>query len=139
MVWDDEKSESDDIVSLASAHKRRMVGTFVAVFLGVAFLSGTLALGDTLRANFDNLFTDANAGTDAVIRHSSELSSDPGEPDLQRGLIPQSLVGTCAGSTAWPRPTVVEGFGEIVGKDGDGHRTGRARPSSPATGSPTPS
>ena len=32
------------------AHKRRMVGTLLAVFLGVAFLSGTLVLGDTLRA-----------------------------------------------------------------------------------------
>ena len=31
------------------AHKRRLFGTFLAVFLGVAFLAGTLVLGDTLR------------------------------------------------------------------------------------------
>ena len=31
------------------AHKRRLVGAFLAVFLGVAFLSGTLVLGATRR------------------------------------------------------------------------------------------
>jgi putative ABC transport system permease protein len=103
------------------AHKRRLVGTLVAVFLGVAFLSGTLALGDTLRANFDQLFTEANAGTDALIRHQSELSTDPGEPDSQRGLIPQSLVDDVRSveGVAAAAP-VVEGFGEIEAKDGDG-------------------
>ena len=35
------------------AHKRRLVGTFMAVLIGVGFLSGTLILGDTLRDNFD--------------------------------------------------------------------------------------
>lgn len=101
------------------AHKRRMVGTLIAVFLGVAFLSGTLALGDTLRANFDTLFTNANAGTDAVIRHESKLSTDPGEPGSQRGLIDESLVATVRGvdGVAAAEP-VVQGFGQIVGKDG---------------------
>ena len=57
------------------AHKRRMAGTVLAVFLGVAFLSGTLVLGDTLRANFDTLFAGANAGTDAVVRSPSIISA----------------------------------------------------------------
>ena len=87
------------------AHKRRLVGTFLAVFLGVAFLAGTLVLGDTLRGNFDNLFTEANAGTDVVVRHESKLSTDPGEPDSQRGLIDASLVSACAASTASPPPS----------------------------------
>ena len=46
------------------AHKRRLFGMFLSVFLGVAFLSGTLVMGDTLDNNFDNLFTEANAGTE---------------------------------------------------------------------------
>jgi putative ABC transport system permease protein len=102
------------------AHKRRLVGTFLAVFLGVAFLSGTLVLGDTLRANFDDLFTEANAGTDVVVRHESDLSTDPGEPDTQRGLIDASLVDTVRGvdGVAAAEPTV-EGFGQLVGKNGD--------------------
>jgi putative ABC transport system permease protein len=102
------------------AHKRRLVGTFLAVFLGVAFLAGTLVLGDTLRGNFDNLFTEANAGTDVVVRHDSRLSTDPGEPDSQRGLIDASLVDTVrdVDGVAAAQPSV-EGFGQLVGKNGD--------------------
>src|SRR6266516_6479014 len=74
------------------AHKRRLFGTFLAVFRGVALLSGTLVLGDTLRGNFDNLSTEANAGTDAVVRHASKLGTDPGEARSQRGLIDTTVV-----------------------------------------------
>jgi putative ABC transport system permease protein len=102
------------------AHKRRLVGTFLAVFLGVAFLSGTLVLGDTLRANFDDLFTEANAGTDAVVRHTSALSTDPGEADTQRGLVAQSLVDEvrAVDGVAAAEP-YVEGFGQLLDEDGD--------------------
>src|SRR5262249_47937771 len=101
-------------------HKRRLVGTFLAVFLGVAFLCGTLVLRDTLRANFDRLFTNANAGTDVIVRHASKLSIDPGEPASQRGLIDASLVGTVrrVDGAAAVAP-YVEGYGQLLGKDGD--------------------
>ena len=46
------------------AHKRRLFGTVLAVVLGVAFLAGTLVLGDTMRAGIDDAFTTANAGID---------------------------------------------------------------------------
>jgi putative ABC transport system permease protein len=102
------------------AHKRRLVGTFLAVFLGVAFLAGTLVLGDTLRGNFDNLFTEANAGTDVVVRHESKLSTDPGEPDSQRGLIDASVADRvrAVDGVAAAEPSV-EGFGQLIGKNGD--------------------
>jgi putative ABC transport system permease protein len=102
------------------AHKRRLVGTFLAVFIGVAFLSGTLVLGDTLRGNFDNLFTEANAGTDVVVRHASKLSTDPGEPDSQRGLVDASVGERVRGvdGVAAAAPSV-EGFGQLLGKNGD--------------------
>src|SRR5256884_7357427 len=102
------------------AHKRRMFGTFLAVFLGVAFLSGTLVLGDTLRGNFDNLFTEANAGTDAVVRHASKLGTDPGEANSQRGLIDTTVVDKVRSvdGVADAAPSV-EGFGQLLGKSGD--------------------
>ena len=102
------------------AHKRRLVGTFLAVFLGVAFLCGTLVLGDTMRGNFDNLFTEANAGTDVVVRHASKLTTDPGEPETQRGLLDASLVNTVRGvnGVAAAEPSV-EGFGQLIGKNGN--------------------
>src|SRR4029450_1367928 len=102
------------------AHKRLLRGTFAAVFIGVAFLSGTLVLGDTLRGNFDNLFTEANAGTDVVVRHESKLSTDPGEPDSQRGLLHASLADPGRGADgAAPADPSVEGFGQLIGKKGD--------------------
>ena len=56
-------------ISLVSlwARKRRLAGTALAVVLGVAFLTGTLVLGDTLSANFDRLFAEVSAGTDVTL------------------------------------------------------------------------
>lgn len=101
------------------AYKRRLLGTLLAVFLGIAFLSGTLVLGDTMRATFDDLFTEANAGTDVVVRRASELGTDPGEADTQRGLIDESLAGTlrAVDGVAAVEP-YVEGYGQIVTADG---------------------
>ena len=48
-----------------AGHKRRFVSTCVAVVLGVAFLTGTLVLGDTIRGGFDRMFATANG------RHTS--------------------------------------------------------------------
>jgi putative ABC transport system permease protein len=69
-------------LSIASlrAHRRRFAGTFLAVLLGVAFLSGTLVMGDTLRAAFDTLFSSAASGTDAVVRSSEEISAGDEQP-----------------------------------------------------------
>ena len=105
------------------AHKRRLAGTSLAVFIGIAFLSGTLVLGDTLRANFDNLFTSANAGTDAVVRNATTLQADGGRgPDReQRGTVPVALADrlrTLPGVAA-VAPSI-EGVGQLIGADGKG-------------------
>jgi putative ABC transport system permease protein len=97
------------------AHARRLTGTSLAVVLGVAFLTGTLVLGATLRANFDDLFTEVNAGTDVVVRNSTDLGMDS-----PRGLIDPSLVDQVAEvdgvEAAEP---VVTGYGQLLGADGD--------------------
>ncbi|MER6128579.1 ABC transporter permease, partial [Streptomyces sp. NPDC001795] len=77
------------------AHKRRFAGTFLAVFLGVAFLAGTLVMGDTLRASFSTMFGDATAGTDAVVR-SADTITTPGESQGVRQPVDTSLVRTIA-------------------------------------------
>ena len=99
------------------AHKRRLLGTCTAVLLGVAFLSGTLVLGDTMTEGFGDMFTEANAGTDAVVRSATEV----GEADFsERGLVDRSLVDEVAAvdgvAAAEPR---IEGSARIVGADGD--------------------
>jgi putative ABC transport system permease protein len=98
-------------------HARRFVGTAVAVFLGVAFLAGTLVLGDTLRANFDNLFAEVNAGTDVIVRNATDLGIEADEP---RGLVDASLVDEVAAvdgvDAAEP---MIQGFGQLLGADGE--------------------
>ena len=78
-------------ISLKSlwAHKRRLVGTSLAVVLGIAFLAGTMVLGDTLKATFNDLFTNVNKGTDAVVRSASkiELNGDTQRPPIDATLV----------------------------------------------------
>ena len=63
----------------------------MAVVIGVAFLMGTLMLGDTISANFDRLFTEVSAKTDVVVRNATDTSD---EPDATRGLIDESVLGS---------------------------------------------
>src|SRR5262249_52712396 len=103
------------------ASKRRLLGTCVAVVLGVAFLSGTLVLGDTLRANFNSLFAQANQGTDAVVRTASRVDTGAGQPAAQRGLIDQSVVDQvrAVNGVADAEPSI-QGYGVLTDKDGKG-------------------
>jgi putative ABC transport system permease protein len=98
------------------AHKRRLVGTFLAVLLGVAFLSGTLVLGDTLRANFDTLFTSVTGSTGAVVRSATKVDDSPATP---RAPVDQSLVDRVrAAPGVGSIQPVVDGLGQIVARDG---------------------
>ncbi|HEY3095845.1 MAG TPA: FtsX-like permease family protein [Acidimicrobiia bacterium] len=75
------------------AHKLRFALTALAVMLGVAFMSGTMVLTDTISRTFDNLFADVNRGTDAYVRSRQSLSSGFGGPARrQRGRVPASVV-----------------------------------------------
>jgi len=98
------------------AHRRRLIGMLAAVVLGVGFLAGALALGDTLSANFDRLFASANAGTDALVRSSTSVGSGV---EATRPAVPISLVDTIRAvpGVAAAEPSIT-GFGEIIGSDG---------------------
>lgn len=98
------------------SHKRRLVGSMIAIVLGVAFLSGTLLLGDTLKANFDKLFTTANGSTDVILRGTTKIGSDVTE---SRSGVDASLLSTVRSTpgVADAEP-YVEGFGQLVGANG---------------------
>ncbi|WP_329332317.1 FtsX-like permease family protein [Streptomyces sp. NBC_00663] len=106
-------------VSSLRAHKRRFAGTFLAVFLGVAFLAGTLVMGDTLRASFDTMFGRATSGTDAVVR-SADAITTPGESQGVRQPVPVDLVNAVekVPGVAAAAPSI-QGAGQLVGADGD--------------------
>ncbi len=99
------------------SHKRRLLGTSTAVMLGVAFLASALVLGDTMTKGFDGLFSEANAGTDVVVRNATEIGS--GDVSI-RGSLDASLQNELeqVDDVADIAP-VVEGYGQIVGADGD--------------------
>src|SRR5436190_13077953 len=103
-------------IKSAWARKRRLTGTFLAVFLGVSFLSGTLVLGDTLNANFDTLFTSVTSGTDAVVRTATKVTDDGHN---LRGPVDASLVQRVRGidGVAAAEPQVT-GYGALLGQDG---------------------
>lgn len=124
-------------VSSLRAHKRRFAGTFLAVFLGVAFLAGTLVMGDTLRTSFDSMFGNATIGTDAVVR-SADTITTPGESQGVRQPVDTALVSTLetVPGVAAAAPDI-EGAGQLVGRNGK-PIGGQGRPPSQATGSPTP-
>ncbi|OIJ68511.1 ABC transporter permease [Streptomyces mangrovisoli] len=100
------------------ADKRRFAGTFLAVFLGVAFLAGTLVMGDTLRSAFGTMFGDATAGTDAVVR-GADVITTPGDSRGQRSPVDTSLVRTVerVPGVAAAAPQI-QGAGQLIGSDG---------------------
>src|ERR687891_1045075 len=51
--------------------KLRAFVTMLAVLLGVAFIAGSYVLTDTINRSFDDIFTDAYAGTDVAISPST--------------------------------------------------------------------
>ncbi|HKY67733.1 MAG TPA: FtsX-like permease family protein [Acidimicrobiales bacterium] len=110
------------------AHKARLLTTFLAVALGVAFMGGVLVLTDTTNRSFDDLFADVFRDTDAVVRSDQTIDSDFGE---MRGQIDESLlpqvqdadgVADAAGS--------VDGYAQVIDKQGDAV-------GDPAMGAPT--
>jgi putative ABC transport system permease protein len=88
----------------------------VAIGLGVAFLTGALTLGDTLSANFNQLFSTATSGISVVVRSATTVS---GGVTGTRPPIPASLVTTVrrVPGVAAAQPSIT-GIAELLGSDG---------------------
>ncbi len=99
------------------SHKRRLISTSLAVVLGVAFLTATLTLGDTMRGGIDQLLEHGNAETDVIVRNATKYGSDD---MVERGRLDGGLVAELAqlDGVAVAAPSI-EGFAQIVGSDGD--------------------
>jgi len=103
------------------AHLGRLVLTLVSVVLGVAFVSGSFVLADSLRSIFDQVSEDAFAGVDAQVRavepdlNSSQadaLRFDDGIIDTIRALPEAAAVE--GGLFAFERTYTVDASGEVV-------------------------
>jgi putative ABC transport system permease protein len=104
-----------------TARRRRLIGTFLAVFLGVAFLAGTLTLNATLSRNFDNLFATADSNVAAVVRSDTLIAASGNGAPLGglRAPVPSQLADSLrtAPGVADAQPDIV-GYGQLLGADG---------------------
>ncbi len=101
------------------SRKLRTVLTAIGVILGVALVSGTYVLTDSISGAFDSIFKETYKGTDAVIsgKPAFELNTDEGPaagPPFDESLLP----------TVAKLPDVesadgaVSGEAQMIGKDG---------------------
>ena len=106
-------------ISLKSlgAHKRRLFRTCSAVLLGVAFLAGTLVLGDTMRAGFANAFSQAYAGTDVVVQGAETMGEESGQ---QRRIVPDEVLDAIrqVDGVAVVSPSI-DGISQVLDLEGD--------------------
>jgi putative ABC transport system permease protein len=110
------------------AHKARLLTTFLAVALGVAFMGGVLVLTDTTNRSFDDLFADVYRDTDAVVRSDQTIDSDFGEI---RGQIDESLLPQVEDADGVAEAAAsVDGYAQVIDKNGDAV-------GDPAMGAPT--
>ena len=101
------------------ANKVRLFTTGVAVMLGVAFIAGTLVLTNTITKTFDDLFADAYAGTDAMVRSADSIEDPQGFGDV-RGRIDEGLLDQVAAVDGVAvADGDVFGFAQVVGTDGE--------------------
>lgn len=103
-----------------SAHKGRSIFIGLAIVLGVAFVSASFVLADSLRSTFDNLFDGLSDGIDLEVR--SEVAF--GEADEQRDPVPLALIEDIRGveGVAAATPAITRTV-TIIDKDGEAVKT----------------
>ncbi len=72
------------------ARKARALATTFAVVIGVAFISGSYVLTDTIFAAFDEIFSESLKGTSVVITAENPVKQENGEiPTISASLLPR--------------------------------------------------
>jgi putative ABC transport system permease protein len=106
------------------AHKLRLALTALAIVLGVAFISGTFVLTDTLNNTFSVLFGNVYQKIDFQVRGVAQLGNGA---NAVRNELPESLLATVRrvpGVAA--AQGGVEGYAQFVAHDGKPIQTGGA-------------
>jgi putative ABC transport system permease protein len=107
--------------------KVRFLLTGIAVMLGVAFVSGTFVLTETISNTFNGLFDDIYQHTDAVVRAEEQFSGQ-GFGDEGRGTVSESLLPTVrradgvavADGSVQGLAFIVDRKGDVLGSKGQG-------------------
>lgn len=102
-----------------AAHKIRLLATSLAIIIGVAFVTGTLILTDTLNRTFEDVFGEAYAGIDVAVE-GQETGADPFTGEGEHEPVPVELVDRLAaveGVTAVSPE--VSGTAQLIDADGE--------------------
>jgi putative ABC transport system permease protein len=111
------------------AHKVRLGLTALAIVLGVAFVSGTYILTDTMGKAFDNLFQEINKGVAVAVSGIPKFKSTGpgGEQAGSAERVPASLLDSIkAVEGVRTAEGTLTGYAQLVGKDGKAITTGGA-------------
>jgi putative ABC transport system permease protein len=76
----------------ALARRLRLALTAVSIILGVAFVSGTFVLTDTLNATFDTIFGGAEQGVSVVVRGHQAFNAQIEGGGEERGLVDDAVL-----------------------------------------------
>lgn len=102
-----------------AAHKLRLLSTALAIIVGVAFVTGTLILSDTLNGTFAELFGETNDGIDVAVEGSSSgtdpFTGEQGHEPLDVG-VPDQIAAVQGVRAVSPE---VSGVAQIIGSDGE--------------------
>ena len=108
-------------------NKLRLLLTLAAVTVGVAFVSGTFVLSDTMVKAFDELYTGLTSGTDVVVRAESPYDADIATTGGQLRPLDESVVETVrAVPGVEAAEGAVAGFALIIDPNGDPVQPGGA-------------
>ena len=108
------------VIANISRRKLRLLGTSLAVLLGVMFTSGTLVLTTSLGSAFDSLFTNVYANTAAVAQSNVKVTGGlRGSNAATRGDLGTDVVSRIAGiqgvATAEGN---ISGYTQVIKKNG---------------------
>jgi putative ABC transport system permease protein len=105
------------------ARKLRLALTTLAVLLGVAFVSGTYVLTDTMERSFDQIFGRTVTDVDLVVRARDPYTGG----GSQRTRIPDSTLARIRGvdGVATADGTTF-GYAQLIGRNGDSIQNGLA-------------
>lgn len=96
----------------------RLIAIAIAIIVGVSFVVGSFVLADSLRATFNNLFTQVSANVDLQAR--SSVAFEQGSGSQEREPIPGSLVQEVAAveGVAAVEPLLLR-YAQLIDQDGE--------------------
>ena len=106
------------VLNSIRANKTRFFLTGVAVMLGVAFMTGTLVLTDTIKQSYDDVAANVYKSADAVVRSGRHI--DGGDKGDDRGTVSAATLDRIRSVPGVQQAEAQQlGIAMVVGHDGD--------------------